>query len=134
MRIWTHPTCLKTRKRTNDSMIITMSGSNGMLSVTADRHVPGDTDTTNEGGAGPGNPNPLVPKGPRDLVRSRRVGLSRTVCTVCGATRDQGRTLHKSGCNVDHVHAKFGTPKWRREVTGPMTTRQTSRDVGWRTN
>lgn len=112
-------------------MIVTMNDDGGMLTVTADRHVPGDSDTSAEGLGGPGNPNPLVPKGPRDLTRSRRVGLSRTVCTVCGAIRDQGRTFHKSGCNVDAAHAEYGTPKWRREVTGPIETRQTSRDTGW---
>jgi hypothetical protein len=113
-------------------VILTMSADDGMIKVSADRHVPGDSKTTDDGGNGPGNPNPLVPKGPRDLFRSRRIGLSRTVCTVCGATRDQGLTVHRSGCDVDQKVVYFGTPKWRYETTGPMTTRETSRDTGWR--
>ena len=113
-------------------MILTMSDDNGLISVTADRHVPGDSKVTDEGANGPGNPNPLIPKGPRDLFRSRRIGLSRTVCTVCNAVRDQGMTHHQSGCNVAEAHERFGTPKWRRETTGPIENNQTSRDTGWR--
>lgn len=112
-------------------MILTTKDDNGILNMTADRHVPGDSNVIGDEASGPGNPNPLLPKGPRDLYRSRRVGLSRTVCTVCGSTRDQYRTHHKPGCNVDELVAEFGTPKWRRETTGPMETRQTSRDKGW---
>lgn len=112
-------------------MILTMNADDGMLQVTADRHIPGDSNVVDDAGSGPGNPNPLIPKGPRDLARSRRIGLSRTVCTVCGATRDQGRTLHKSGCTVDAAVSEFGTPKWRRETTGPIAVNQTSKDTGW---
>jgi hypothetical protein len=112
-------------------MLLTMSEDNGMIRLTADRHVPGDSKVTDDSGSGPGNPNPLIPKGPRDLHRSRRIGMSRTVCTVCGSARDQGLTLHKPGCTVDEDAEKYGTPKWRRERTGPLSTRQTSRDAGW---
>lgn len=112
-------------------MILTMTDDNGLLKVTNDRHVPGDTNTSDDGGSGPGNPNPLVPKGPRDLNRSRRIGLSRVVCTVCRSSRDQGLTLHKPGCNVDEMNERYGTPKWVREVTGPLAKNQTSRDVDW---
>lgn len=108
-----------------------MSDEDGLIKVSADRHVPGDSKVTNDGGTGPGNPNPLIPKGPRDLFRSRRIGLSRVVCTVCGAVRDQGLTVHKPGCDVDWDVYDFGTPKWRRETTGPLTSRQTSRDATW---
>jgi hypothetical protein len=112
-------------------MILTMSAYNGIIQVTHDRHIPGDSRVTDDGAGGPGNPNPLVPKGPRELTRSRRIGLSRTVCTVCGAIRDQGLTLHKPGCTVDDDAVKFDTPKWRRETTGPLDRNQTSRDTGW---
>lgn len=112
-------------------MILTESYENGMTSITADRHVPGDSNVTSDGPGGPGNPNPLIPKGPRDLHRSRRIGLVRVVCTVCGAERDQGLTLHKPGCSIESAADEFGTPKWRRETTGPLSTRQTSRDTGW---
>lgn len=112
-------------------MILTMSDNDGLITLTADRHVPGDSDTVGNDATGPGNPNPLIPKGPRDLHRSRRIGLSRTVCTVCGAIKDQGLTFHKPGCNVDAAAEQFGTPKWRRETTGPIAVNQTSRDTGW---
>jgi hypothetical protein len=105
--------------------------TSGMIHVSADRHVPGDSKTTDDGGNGPGNPNPLIPKGPRDLFRSRRIGLSRTVCTICGSIRDQGLTVHKPGCTADAAAEQFDTPRWRREVTGPIAKNQTSRDTGW---
>jgi hypothetical protein len=108
-----------------------MSEDNGMVELSADRHVPGDSNVTDDNGSGPGNPNPLIPKGPRDLTRSRRVGLSRTVCTVCGAIKDQRRTFHKPGCNVHAAAEQFNTPRWRRERTGPIANNATSRDTGW---
>lgn len=112
-------------------MILTMSDDSGLIQVTADRHIPGDTNTVGNDANGPGNPNPLVPKGPRDLFRSRRIGLSRTVCMICGAIRDQGLTFHKPGCTAEACCDQFGTPRWRRESTGPIDRDETSRDTGW---
>lgn len=65
---------------------------------------------------------------PTDLARSRRVGLSRTICIDCGAIKDQGRATHAADCLVG-VH---GPAAWLREVTGPMSPNETSADVGWR--
>lgn len=113
-------------------MILTMSDDNGLISVTADRHIPGDSNTTPDDGTnGPGNPNPLVPKGPRDLFRSRRIGLTRVVCTACRAVRDQGYCHHKSDCTIDEWSSRYGTPKWSKERTGPIPNNATSRHTGW---
>jgi hypothetical protein len=49
---------------------------------------------------------------PVDLTRSRRVGLSRTVCADCGATKDQGKTSHTLACSLPG--------EWVRERTGPL--------------
>jgi len=114
-------------------MILTISDNDGLLTASADRHVPRDSRTTDDGSSGPGNPNPLMPRGPRDLNRSRRIGLSRTVCTVCGAIRDQGLTLHKPGCTADELEREFDTPKWRREETDPIPKNMTSKHTGWHT-
>jgi hypothetical protein len=70
-------------------------------------------------------------RGPRDLMRSRNVGLVRDVCSRCGVTRGpEGRTTHRGGCQaVAQVDPQ--PMRWVREQTGPITARQTSRDTGW---
>lgn len=37
---------------------------------------------------------------PVDLARSRRVGISLTICTECGATKDQAFCRHNPGCSA----------------------------------
>ena len=65
---------------------------------------------------------------PVDLVRSRRVGLSKLACVSCQAPLDDGRCLHERNCQASpHDAVRF-----RRMVTGPMLSKETSADVGWR--
>lgn len=49
--------------------------------------------------------------GPRDLERSRRVGLSRTVCAECGGILGEVVMSHAQGCT---------STERRRETTGPL--------------
>lgn len=63
---------------------------------------------------------------PGDLMRSRRVGLTREACPCCGASMDQGRALHTGKC------ACRGRTEFVRQTTGPMLSKETSADVGWR--
>jgi hypothetical protein len=57
------------------------------------------------------------PGAPRDLARSRRVGLSRTVCADCRAVKDEGYCQHENWCLGEE-----GFPGgFRRETTGPLT-------------
>lgn len=60
---------------------------------------------------------------PTDLTRSRRVGLSRTVCVNCAAVKDQGLCRHASDCDAPG--------EWMKLTTGPLRPDQTSKDVGW---
>lgn len=65
------------------------------------------------------------PGAPRDLERSRRVGLSRIVCSDCGGVRDQGHLHHEAGCEADYTLLV-------RQTTGPLAANQTAADVGWK--
>lgn len=65
---------------------------------------------------------------PVDLARSRRVGLTRTVCPMCFAVRDQGFTQHERWCPAAVAADR---PDWKKETTGPMLPNETSADVGW---
>lgn len=58
------------------------------------------------------------PGAPRDLARSRRVGLSRTVCVDCGAVKDQGYCKHAPGCWTSDDEGS--TRRFVRETTGPL--------------
>lgn len=49
---------------------------------------------------------------PRDLERSRRVGLSRTVCDECGGVKGEVILRHAPGCSASGQR--------RRETTGPL--------------
>jgi hypothetical protein len=60
---------------------------------------------------------------PMDLTRSRKVGLTRIVCSSCGAAYDQGYCRHNP---ADHTHAHKVVIK-----TGPMKPDQTSTETGW---
>lgn len=66
---------------------------------------------------------------PGDLMRSRRVGLSKNVCMCCGEAADQGVLRHRKGCvctTPELVGARM------RLTTGPMLSNETSADTGWR--
>lgn len=63
---------------------------------------------------------------PGDLMRSRRVGLSRMVCKSCGATIDNSVCTH----DASYYHGS-GRTEFVRETTGPMLSNETSADVGW---
>ena len=60
---------------------------------------------------------------PIELTRSRRVGLIATVCTDCGAAKDQGYCRHTLDCSTP------GT--WDRKRTGPLADNETAADAGW---
>lgn len=59
---------------------------------------------------------------PVDLTRSRRVGLSRTVCADCGAERGESSISHSLKCRLPG--------EWVRERTGPLAPAEVS---GWAT-
>lgn len=63
---------------------------------------------------------------PGDLMRSRRVGLTRMACPCCSASMDQGVCRHDASCSCD------GRTEFVRQTTGPMLSKETSKDVGWR--
>lgn len=76
--------------------------------------------------------NPRDYKMPVDLTRSRRVGLSQTVCMDCGAIKDQGYCHHEAGCpNRPSALWNRTLPRWYRHTTGPLLSNQTSADTGW---
>jgi hypothetical protein len=61
---------------------------------------------------------------PVDLARSRRVGLSRQVCSECGAIR------HGAGDRVTRHDGRCSTPAvWERQRTGVLTIGETSTDL-----
>lgn len=45
-------------------------------------------------------------KTPSDLLRSRRIGLSREVCVKCGVTKTERFTTHKLDCDVPGIYAR----------------------------
>lgn len=63
---------------------------------------------------------------PVDLTRSRRVGLSRTVCGGCGAVYDQGHARHSRYCAVPAT--ELGRLRVR-ETTGPLGKTETTKQV-----
>lgn len=68
--------------------------------------------------------------GPKDLERSRRVGLRRAVCEECGAPRfnvGDSITQHSVGCSVPNV--------WVKQRTRPLLNGEQSTDdrIGWLT-
>lgn len=60
---------------------------------------------------------------PRDMSRSRRVGLSRTVCDECGSAKGEQMLSHEPGCT-----AAGGR---RRETTGPLHAAVVAAVAGW---
>lgn len=88
-----------------------------------------ESDVSNRSLAGR-HDNPAAPtRSPRDyrmpvdLTRSRRAGLSRTVCANCAAIKDQGVCRHARDCDAPG--------EWMRLTTGALLPDQTSKDVGW---
>lgn len=67
---------------------------------------------------------------PVDLTRSRRFGLTMTVCSHCGASYDQGYCRHNA--DMPHPESSIDEPRRVRISTGPMLANQTSNDTGWR--
>lgn len=73
-------------------------------------------------------------RSPQELTRSRRVGLSATVCSDCGAVIDQGRARHTAKCWTARNYAEIyvtGSGHRVRMTTGPMAKHETSADTGW---
>lgn len=64
---------------------------------------------------------------PRDLQRSRSIGLSRIECSSCHAVLDNGVCHHDQRCLAD----PRDEGRWWRRTTGPMAVDETSKDVGW---
>jgi hypothetical protein len=75
---------------------------------------------------------------PGAMARSRRSGLTRELCSFCLAVRGpEGHTEHSRTCTAA-VSTDAGLPerlqpvgRWMRQITGPITSRQTSLDTGW---
>lgn len=63
-----------------------------------------------------------------DLLRSRRRGLSKTVCRGCGAKVDQGRTRHTWYCPLESTDLPDHRVRYR---TVALKNGQTSHHVGW---
>lgn len=66
---------------------------------------------------------------PVDLTRSRRHGITMTVCAYCGAPYDQGLCRHNG--DMPHPETSIDEPRRIRIGTGPMLANQTSNDTGW---
>lgn len=81
-----------------------------MAASTTDQHG-GETYDIGRGPSGRGN------RTPKDLYRSRRVGLVRSACPECGAIHDQGFTVHEGTCSYA---VETYRPEWKREKTGPL--------------
>ena len=61
---------------------------------------------------------------PADMKRSRRVGLSRDVCSECGGVKHEQSTRHERYCSVPGTRI--------RQRTGPLHTTQRPFDYEWR--